>query len=375
MMRKLISLLAIMLMACPVAMGATYVDTFDNAAPDLTWGLQDDQGNAELWVGGYGLATPDSSAFSVSYGGTATVIGAALPPDTIMSIMSDNSGNPIPYTGGSVTVAGILNPNGSSNTADRAIAGFMMDTDSSGFPEAYLLMTSPAYHDLALYSISEIGHPNDQVAIRLALVDLGNYSGQTGEPLMDMPLDCTMQIETIDSGPNWSLVRLSGLVYGDYDGVGGTEKLAEMSFTVHVDTPAPHGHDPPGTYVRGDVPLINQGAVGFAGVRQSDAPEPINLGVEDYVSWDSLKGDFDLDGDVDVTDLGILATNYGTTTGATVFLGDSNYNGDVMVSDLGDLATYYNTDVWAAAGAVVPEPTTMTMLVLGAWALLIRRRR
>ncbi|MBN2291366.1 MAG: PEP-CTERM sorting domain-containing protein, partial [Pirellulales bacterium] len=88
-------------------------------------------------------------------------------------------------------------------------------------------------------------------------------------------------------------------------------------------------------------------------------------------------GDFDLDGDVDVSDLGILAGNYGNTSGTLmVFEGDADFDGNVDVSDLGILAGHYGTNVGlSASSAVVPEPATMAMLVLGALALLIRRRR
>jgi hypothetical protein len=88
----------------------------------------------------------------------------------------------------------------------------------------------------------------------------------------------------------------------------------------------------------------------------------------------AIPGDFDMDGDVDVSDLGILATNYGTTVGMTWREGDANGSGGVDVSDLGELATYYGQSTQGAAGAV-PEPATLSLLGLGALALLIRRRR
>ncbi len=368
MMRKLVSLLAIALMACPVvAMGATYTDSFDNAAPDQSWGFQDSAGAQEFWQAGTGLLGPNQSSYTVGFGGTANVDSTTIPPTSAFGVLSNNAGSPIAYTGGSLTVTGVLNADGSTTaTNDHALIGFLGDHDSSGYNDAYMMMISPTWHYVALYSIQEVGHPN-QTVIRLALEE---YPGSPGDPIMDIPVDCTMQIETISPGGN---VRISASAYGDFEGTGA--ETVELSFVVGVDDPVSSGHDPEGTYYAADIPKFYGGATGFAGVVVEAAPTPLDVSVDDFASWDSLKGDFDLDGDVDVSDLGILATNYGTASGATIFLGDSDFNGAVNVSDLGDLATYYNTDVWAAAGAAVPEPATMTMLVLGALALLVRRRR
>jgi uncharacterized protein (DUF2141 family) len=52
-------------------------------------------------------------------------------------------------------------------------------------------------------------------------------------------------------------------------------------------------------------------------------------------------GDANGDGAVDVGDLGILAANYGKTSGATWRMGDFNGDGAVDVGDLGILAANY----------------------------------
>jgi hypothetical protein len=54
-------------------------------------------------------------------------------------------------------------------------------------------------------------------------------------------------------------------------------------------------------------------------------------------------GDANLDGAVDVGDLGILAANYGTSSGAVWSQGDFNGDGAVDVGDLGILAANYGT--------------------------------
>ncbi|HSV14727.1 MAG TPA: autotransporter-associated beta strand repeat-containing protein [Tepidisphaeraceae bacterium] len=100
----------------------------------------------------------------------------------------------------------------------------------------------------------------------------------------------------------------------------------------------------------------------------------------------TLKGDTDLNGSVDVADLGALASNYGAAPGSgkTWAQGDFNRDGGVDVSDLGALATTYGsalaggpaaspTELIAAATAV-PEPSTV-MMVLPTMLLAQRRRR
>jgi len=52
-------------------------------------------------------------------------------------------------------------------------------------------------------------------------------------------------------------------------------------------------------------------------------------------------GDTNLDGSVDVSDLGNVSTNYGVTGGATWAQGDVNYDGNVDVGDLGATAGNY----------------------------------
>ncbi len=104
-----------------------------------------------------------------------------------------------------------------------------------------------------------------------------------------------------------------------------------------------------------------------------------------YLAWDSndlyvsgeisvigsLPGDANVDGKVNVTDLGILATNYGLGGGLGWGHADFNGDGNVNVTDLGILATHYGQ---TAATAAVPEPGAMLLLLSAAVSLMIRRR-
>jgi hypothetical protein len=97
----------------------------------------------------------------------------------------------------------------------------------------------------------------------------------------------------------------------------------------------------------------------------------------------TFKGDCNLDGQVTLTDLGELATNWQSTS-AFWTGGDFNYDGAVTISDLADLASNWQAGVGNPLGmnfeqamqavglddVVVPEP-----LALGAISLLAFQRR
>jgi autotransporter-associated beta strand protein len=104
----------------------------------------------------------------------------------------------------------------------------------------------------------------------------------------------------------------------------------------------------------------------------------------------TLLGDTNLDGKVDVTDLGNLASSYGADSGALWVSGDTNYDGKVDVTDLGNLASNYGgqlasgsamtasslaTIAPGAGVAAVPEPGGLSVLTAVTIGLAARRRR
>lgn len=88
-------------------------------------------------------------------------------------------------------------------------------------------------------------------------------------------------------------------------------------------------------------------------------------------------GDSDVDGDVDLNDLGNLATNYGMTSGASWAMGDFDCDEDVDLNDLGSLATYYgqgSAQAFADFQTLVPEPSSLAVLTSAGLGLFVRRR-
>ncbi len=114
--------------------------------------------------------------------------------------------------------------------------------------------------------------------------------------------------------------------------------------------------------------------------------------VSSYADWIynviRISGDANWDFKVTLSDLTILATNYGTSSGATWYDGDFNNSGTVTLADLTMLATNYGFDGTdgsqtlldifydgPAGGSGVPEPSTMVLLALAGPALLVKKRR
>jgi beta-glucanase (GH16 family) len=86
-------------------------------------------------------------------------------------------------------------------------------------------------------------------------------------------------------------------------------------------------------------------ATSWAGTPDATTPFPTTMQVDYVRVYRSLPpaigGDANFDGKVDVGDLGVLATNFGVTSGATWASGDFTADGRVDVADLGQFATNY----------------------------------
>ena len=123
---------------------------------------------------------------------------------------------------------------------------------------------------------------------------------------------------------------------------------------------------------------LGNGDYDFDGDGDADEDDLIYM-IENLVAWDSdgdgepdgygtYRGDVNLDGEVNGTDLSVMNANFGQTVGYAG--GNTNTDSVVNGTDLSILAGTFGN----VATAAIPEPTTVLLLLAGMGALLKRRR-
>jgi len=186
-------------------------------------------------------------------------------------------------------------------------------------------------------------------------------------------------------GPGASIVPSSFAAYGGWTGFNGNQS-AENTFVglrvaaLYVAPPGDFDGD-------GDVDALDIDALadairlgltdakydltGDSLINTADLDMMVRSLVETTIGNGTEYGDFSLDGQIDTTDLTRLATFYGPGTKWSE--GNANRNIDMLIdtTDLAILATYYGFGVPDA----VPEPASAGLLLLGASAVLRRRRK
>jgi hypothetical protein len=235
------------------------------------------------------------------------------------------------------------------------------------------------------------------LALRLILVDLSTGSSLT-----------TVTSVPIPAASGWSTVSFpltsSNLTGGDFTSV--MDSVSELTLVHSPNIIAERGEAPNIVAQLGVDNITALGAAGLAGdfnndavvgatdidllcdaIESSQPPGDFDVNGDGSLNDADLTyevetilgtqfGDTDTDGDVDLADLGNLATGFGQTGERRWSRGNSDCDQDVDLNDLGTLATNFQSGRAAAMAefaALVPEPTTLPFAAL--IALGLRRRR
>lgn len=253
-----------------------------------------------------------------------------------------------------------------ANSAALSVSTDVTAGDISGTGD----VTVEAGRSLAADSIRQ-----DALTIRaIAEVALNSGGGVSRMGGLDLARDGSVQLSQLDLGDNAMIVDYSA---------------AEASPAAELAAAILSGYAGGAWNAAGIVSSAAGGAIGVGYAEASDLGlssfEGESVDSTTFLLKTTFNGDTNLDGKVDVTDLGNLASAW-QSAGAWSD-GDSNYDGTIDVSDLGSLATNWQAGVESPAapsatfenalrsvglGAVVPEPS---ILGLAGLALLGARRR
>jgi len=191
-----------------------------------------------------------------------------------------------------------------------------------------------------------------------------NMSGQSlgGGEHGTMGQELLLRLQVVNAG---DVVRLIGQAWDPT----GTTLLANVQELIN------------GTTSIGGVlvPVLGAGVSGvYAALNENEFLEtgglsPLDARMDNFAATgDCSEGDANLDGIVDETDYAIVLMNWGA--GDTWAEGDFNFDGIVDEDDLECI-----TENWGGSGpapsTVVPEPTTLCLLGMGAVSFYYRRRR
>ena len=202
----------------------------------------------------------------------------------------------------------------------------------------YTLSNGPFADDFA----PTLGRVYDPANPDKSIGDWNNWWGEPTDPRI--PLDPSLDFSSFEG---WTVAQIAQ-AYGESAGGAGIDI---GQFALPIDE--------------------NTGLKWVQYVRIDDNPDSSATteidAIADAVAL--IPGDANIDGVVDVADLGILAGNYENEEGMTWSDGDFTHDGAVDVADLGILASNYG---YGCSG--VPEPATIALLIAGGVGLLFRRR-
>jgi hypothetical protein len=353
----------------------TYAMAFNFAAVQSTWNVSG--GGSWATAGNWSGAIPQNAKDTASFLGAATA-NATITLDGNWTVGNINFNNNNSYTitpgsGGTLT----LDNGGASATA------YITDSGGNHAIAAPLVLNSNALLTVASGSTLTVSGP------------ISGAGGVTiaGAGIVALGGSVTVSSMTVNSGATLDIAGNTLMInYGSSADPAAVIR-ADLTRGRNGVNGAPANWD--GTGITSSLAAENPGsfAVGYAdGGNPADAA---NTGVpagEVKVMY-TVAGDVNLNGGVDLSDLVVMASDFGKT-GEDWAEGDVNYDGDVDLSDLIIIASNFGESLSAVQGAdfsasfrsewqlalaevgdaSVPEPATLGV-VLAAASLVGRRRR
>lgn len=317
-----------------VAAATFFVASSAFAQPTLSVSDGGTSGGNRQWVV---QVTPDASLLGAAGGSLALELGFNVTAGTLVSATHNASLWPFSNPGNNPFTGGVTFGVTTDNAANTVFAALGSDLFTSG--AAVDVMTIETV-DTGTMTLTWGGHTllggtaNQFTGSRIAQ-DGTNFDNYTGSlTLMASSLPCDLDSD------------------GDCD---------------HDDIDLLYATSPSSAQIS---MWLNTPIVGSA----SDPANPYKTASGGTTADEYVIGDVDLNGDVDSTDLGLLLNNFAINS--NVGWGGGDLDADTMV-DSTDLGLLLNNFAFtsASSAAAVPEPNSLSLLLLAACGLMSRLRR
>lgn len=398
MQKSLLTLLTLAAFSSPALATLTFYDPFDYAGDGSSLSGQTDMSfspNQQWFRAGSGTNDPKTTAGNLSYPSLATSTGNSV------LLNNTNAGSTISR----VDIQPYVGPAAGDPAVNVYYSMLLHVTDLTGLTNS----TTGSFLAGLQYYYPEAANPsNDGLTANSATsagaltihADASGTGYNLGVAVRDAPAAATRVFDTTAYGTSDTLLVVVKYVIGSGnkdDGAylyinppsssfGGTEPASATVSSLSANAASEYDYFYNNTT---GVQLVDSGGVTVNSLRsfflRNNSVEPMNIQIDDVrvgTTWADvtpaafvhLTGDTNNDGVVDLTDLNNVLNNFGVS--ATGNPGDDNGDGTVDLTDLNDVLNNFGTHSPAASGlSVVPEPASLSLLAVGATALLARRRR